>query len=329
MKRPAMRPVMAAMLLTVASAAMPALAQTAASASSTADELRLRKLEAEVRALQRQVFPGGDGKYFAPQVQSGTPAATTTGTPATTPVADLLSRMDSVEAQIARLTAQSEVNTNKLAQLEARIAALSAAGAAPAASAGATAATTLAPASSGTTAATPAPATATTPASATPRAATTPPRPATAAAPSAQRLAAVRAIEKPKTDDAGDDEYSYGYRLWDAKFYPEAQQQLKLFLDKYPRHARVSYARNLLGRAFLDEGKPRDAAQWFLLNYNESKTGDRAPDSVVFLAESMKRLGDTKRACVALSLFASDFPREAAGRLKTQYDGTRSGLKCD
>ena len=67
--------------------------------------------------------------------------------------------------------------------------------------------------------------------------------------PSAQRLAAVRAVVKPQTDDPGDDEYSYGYRLWDAKLYPEAEQQLKLFLDKYPRHPRVSHARNLMGRA--------------------------------------------------------------------------------
>ena len=33
------------------------------------DEARIRKLEAEVRALQRQVFPGGDGRYFEPDIR--------------------------------------------------------------------------------------------------------------------------------------------------------------------------------------------------------------------------------------------------------------------
>jgi hypothetical protein len=69
------------------------------------------------------------------------------------------------------------------------------------------------------------------------------PKPATttaAAAPPASRVAAVRAIEKPQTNDPADDEYSYGFRLWEAKFYPEARQQLKMFVDKYPRHSRVS-----------------------------------------------------------------------------------------
>jgi TolA-binding protein len=156
------------------------------------------------------------------------------------------------------------------------------------------------------------------------------PKPTPAASgPSAQRLAAVRAIAKPQTEDPGDDEYSYGFRLWEAKFYPEAQQQLKMMIDRYPRHAKVSYARNLLGRAFLDDGKARDAATWFLQNYNAGKTGDRASDSLLFLAESMRQLKDVNRSCIALSEFASNFPREAAGRLKAQYDATRSGVKCN
>jgi hypothetical protein len=39
----------------------------------------------------------------------------------------------------------------------------------------------------------------------------------------------------------------------------------------------VSYARNLLGRAYLDDDKPREAAPWFLQNYQADKKGDRAP----------------------------------------------------
>ena len=31
-------------------------------------------LEAEVRALQRQVFPGSDGKFFTPEVTPGAAA---------------------------------------------------------------------------------------------------------------------------------------------------------------------------------------------------------------------------------------------------------------
>jgi TolA-binding protein len=306
--RPLVKPLIVALALAMVVPALPVLAQ---STTDAAAEARLRKLEAEMRALQRVVFPGGDGKFFPPQV-TATGAATAAGTPATTPVADMLTRMESLETQLSRLTAQTELNTNKLAQLEAQVAVLRA-GATPAATPTPTPTATLTPA------ATPSPRPSATPT----------PRPTAASGPSAARLAAVRAVQKPATDDPGDDEYSYGFRLWEAKFQPEAQQQLKLFLDKYPRHSRVSYARNLLGRSLLDEGKPREAATWFLQNYQNNKAGERAPDSLLFLAESMRLLKDTQRACVALSQFANEYPREAAGRLKAQYDSTRAGVTCN
>jgi TolA-binding protein len=307
--------------------AFPVLAQ------DTLAEARIRKMEAEIRALQRQVFPGGDGKYFAPEVPQGAAgSATATAQPATTPVTDLLSRMDALEAQVARLTAQVEENGNRLSKIEARLAPQAPASPAPEPS---PAAVAPAPAVTPSPAASPAPRPVAT-ASPAPRAVASPapaasPRPAASAtsAPSAQRLAAVRAIVKPQTDDPGDDEYSYGFRLWDAKFYPEAQQQLKLMIDRYPRHARISHARNLLGRAFLDDGKPREAATWFLQNYQADKRGDRAPDSLLYLAESMRRLNDTNRACIALAEFGDSYPSDAAGRLKAQYEQTRSAVKCN
>jgi len=323
-------PVFAALAMALAS---PAFAQSADSATDT----RLRALEAEVRALQRQVFPGGDGKFFPPQVQPGQPAPATTGTPATTPMSDMLTRMDAVEAQLARLTAQGEENANRLAKIEAKLVAAEAATSASSDN-GATTTSNLTAMTSGTAAPKPAPAMpsvaaptpvvasapAPTPAVSKPVAAAARPAPA-----SAQRIAAVKAIQKPATADPGDDEYSYGFRLWDAQFYPEAQQQLKLFLQKYPKHSRVSYARNLLGRAYLDDGNPREAASWFLQNYQAGKNGERAPDSLLYLAESMRQLKDSNRACVALAQFADDYAAEATGRLKSQYDATRAGVKCN
>jgi len=276
-------------------------------------EARLRRMESEIRALQRQVFPGADGRVFGPEIAPTPRPSGSAGAapPSSTPVSDLLTRMDAIESQIAKLTAQTEVNSNRIAQIEARLG---------------PAATETNATPSATPAATPAPVVTPTPrptSSPTPR-----PTPAASTAPSAQRLAAVSAIEKPSTRDKGDDEYSYGFRLWEARFYPEAQQQLKLMIDKYPRHEKISYARNLLGRAYLDDGKPREAATWFLQNYQGDKSGARAPDSLLLLAESMRRLNDKSRACIALSEFAQTYAAEAAGRLKSQYDATRTPLKC-
>lgn len=330
----------AALALTLAFAAPVA----PANAQDNVAELRLRKLEAEVRALQRQVFPGGDGKYFTPQVEPSQVQAQPAGTPASGAVTDLLARMEALEAQIARLTAQNEENAHRLAELEAKVTAMTPPPSPPPATEPVaapveqpTTSANLAAMTGGASVAKPEvkpePKPETKPVVTAAPAAKPPVKPAPAAAkpaaPSPQRLAAVQAIAKPKTDDPGDDEYSYGFRLWEAKFYPEAEQQLKLFVDKYPGHARISFGRNLLGRAYLDEGNAREAASWFLQNYQADKKGARAADSLLFLAEAMRQLKDTNRACIALAEFADTYPADAVGRLKAQYDQTRAGVKCN
>lgn len=313
---------LSAVAVFLAGQSLPAFAQ------DTTAESRLRKVEAEIRAIQRTVFPGADGKVFRPEIAAGTTTATGVGQPAASAVTDLLTRMETLEAQIAKLTGQIEQNSYRIGQIESRLGPVApAAGMPPADAAAAVVAVVDTPAAAPTPTPTPAP----------------PPAPQVnldamsggasatkpvASGPSAARVAAVADIVKPQTNDPGDDEYNYGYRLWEAKFYPEAQQQLKLFAEKYPRHSRVSFGRNLLGRAFLDDGKPREAAQWFLQNYQNDKTGARAPDSLLYLGVSMKALKDTNRACIALAEFADTFPTETAGRLKGTYDATRNGLKC-
>lgn len=298
-----------------------------AQAEDASPDARLKKVEAEVRALQRKVFPGGDGKYFAPEITG--PAATPTpmpGQPASTPVSDLLVRLDAVEAQMARLTGQVEQNTNRIDQIEAKLAVAAPApvpvdpsGPQPALQPTASQ-TNLSAMNGGLQPAAVKPAAK--PAELKPAVETRPVGPSTA------RLDGVKAIVKPQSADPADDEYSYGFRLWEAKYYPEAEQQLKLYLEKYPKHSRVSWGRNLLGRAYLDDGKPLEAAKWFVQNYQADKRGDRAPDSLLYLAISMKQMKDTKRSCIALAEFSETYAAEAAGRLKGLYDSTRNGLAC-
>jgi TolA-binding protein len=292
---------------------------------------RLRRIESEIKALQRTVFPGGDGRYFTPEVDTARPQQPqAVNTPSSSAMTDMLARLDALETQLSRLTAREEENANEIAQLRTRLTEALAANSAQAPvntitppAAGLTSSSTGSPAAAVRTSA-PAP----TPAPALASTSRPTPTPAAAARPTAARLAAVQAIAKPQTEDAGDDEYSYGYRLWEAGYYPEAQQQLTLFLQKYPRHARVSYGRNLLGRSYLDNGQPREAATHFFENYQNDKQGARAGDSLLFLAEAMTTLGDTNRACIALAEFSETYPALATGRLKEQYDRDRTKVRC-
>jgi TolA-binding protein len=315
---------MGASLAGVSAIAVPAAAQD----SAAAEEARLRKIEAEVRALQRKVFPGGDGKFFEPQIATGpqgagpAPVTLPSGVPAASAVTDILVRIDALEAQLQALTARSEEQANTIAQMELRLAALETAGNAAMPGPDAAAIPATQPAAT-------IPAATTVPAPKPPvqTTAATTSSPAPALSPS--RLAAVQEITKPQTADAGDDEYSYGFRLWNAGFYPEARQQLTRYVEQYPAHSKISYGRNLLGRAFLDDKLAEDAARWFLRNYQANKAGERAPDSLLYLGASMVALGDTKRACIALAEFGETYPLVAAGRLATDYQTTRAKVKCN
>jgi len=253
---------------------------------------------------------------------------------------DLLTRMDALETQIARLTAQNEELANRQHQIEAKLGNVPAPPPQMGPTLGsATTATDALPAAAPAAPAVAAPV----PLPANPKSATAGNLSAMTggasarardenlagpAHPSAQRIAAVKAVIKPQTGDAGLDEYSYGFRLYTAKLYPEAAQQLKLYIDKYPRDGQISHARNLLGRAYLDDGKPRDAAAWFLMNYKSDPHGARAADSLLNLAAAMRQLGDGSRACIALNEFSATYAAEAQGRLRQDYAKTRGGLTC-
>lgn len=325
-------PRLAGAALMIATAASVATLPAPAAAQDSAAEGRLRKIEAEVRALQRKVFPGGDGRFFEPQIapsvqEPASVSGSTTGSaPSATAVTGILMRLDALELQLQRLTARTEEQANGLAQLEARLASLETAANAPVVQTSPSmpavqpAAAQSAPVPAGTALASRLPAQTTQPSA---------PAPApTVAAPSPARLAAVQAITKPQTADPGDDEYSYGFRLWNAGFFPEARQQLTMFVEQYPNHPRISFGRNLLGRAFLDDKMPEDAARWFLRNYQANKAGDRAPDSLLYLGASMIEMKDTKRACIALAEFAETYPLVASGRLANEYQATRAKVTC-
>ena len=305
----------------------------ALSASAVAQDAnidgRVGKLEKEMRAVQRQVFPAGAGKFIAPDIQSPTTAKPET--PSTTSAtSDLLVRVDALEAQLATLTGQVEQQGNNMRGLEARLKILEAQ-LASAQLASAPQETALPATAQATTAPSVLPAAAPVPAAVTvkPKPVVAAAKPAAIAAkPSAARVAAVAAIERPATGDVFEDGYTYGFRLWEAKFYPEAQATLEETLKTYPKHRRASFLRNLLGRAWLDDKKPATAVKIFYDNYKADPLGERAPDSLLFLGLALTDLGKTAEACEAFGELSRAYPDIATGRLADRVTAGKTRAKC-
>ncbi|HYD36415.1 MAG TPA: hypothetical protein VEA60_02310, partial [Allosphingosinicella sp.] len=104
-------------MLLLASVATPAAAQRGES-----PEKRLERLEQQLRAVQRKVFPGG--AEVAPEIEPQAEAGGEAGVPASSAVADLTARVDALEAQLRELTGQVEQGSNRIRQMENAIAQL-------------------------------------------------------------------------------------------------------------------------------------------------------------------------------------------------------------
>jgi TolA-binding protein len=160
------------------------------------------------------------------------------------------------------------------------------------------------------------------------KSAVVPTKSSTVAKPNPARVAAVAAIERPASGDVFEDGYNYGFRLWEAKFYPESQAILEEIVTKFPKHKRASYARNLLGRAWLDDKKPATAVKVFYENYKADPRGDRAPDSLLFLGSALTDLGKAAEACEAFGELAKAYPDAATGRLAERLTSSKTRAKC-
>jgi len=277
-------------------------------------EQRIDRLEREVQQMQRQVFPKGrpaDTAGFADD-----PAATQSS------VVTLAQRLDALERQMADLVRQSEENGNRLRTIESgmgqlktdqdqRISALE-------------------QRMSEASAAAPAP-----PVEAPPPAATNAPKPKPAtgkpATPpkTADTAAAVTEVSADATaSDPGEDAYSQGFHQWEAGQYDQAIATLKSFTAAYPKHRRVSYANNLIGRAMLDKGDARTAAATLLANYRANPGGDRAPDSLYYLGQALMKLGQPSQACKAYGELDAVYGAKIRPDLKKLESDAKAQANC-
>ena len=300
------------------SATMPAAAQEGAI------DKRVERLEKEMRAVQRSVFPGGSPTFFEGEIAPDkTPGERSR---ANAPVIDLTARVDALEAQLQTLTGQTEQNAFQLRELEKqfttykaemdrRFADPAAAVTTPGATPASLAPTVKPPATTPTTAAAPAKKPATTPAA----------KPATT---DAARLALVKKVEVPASGNETRDAYDYGYRLWEAKLYPEAQAQLKTVVTKWPKSSQASFAQNLLGRAYLDEGKPSLAAVAFYNNYKDRPSGARAPHSLMYMGVALDKLGRKADACKAFRELEEVYGDKAPQDVRTDAAAAKAKAGC-
>ncbi|MEO6198310.1 MAG: tetratricopeptide repeat protein [Sphingomicrobium sp.] len=266
-------------------------------------EQRIERVERQVEQMQRQVYPKGrpaDTAGFADD-----PAASQAS------VTSLAQRMDSLERQLADILRLAEENGNLLQVMKAdlakarsdnadRIRALEerlAQGPLVAEAAIGESPPTITP----------------------PK-----PRPVATSGTAAGDSTTVALAE----DDPGEAAYTEGFKAWEAGRYGEAITSLRAFTAAYPKHRRLSFAKNLIGRAMLDKGDARAAAQALLANYRNDPKGERAPDSLYYLGQAQMKLGQPGQACKAYDELDAIYGAKIRPDLKKLENDARIEAKC-
>ena len=269
---------------------------------------RVGTLESEMRAVQRKVFPGGNARFFEPEIpaQAATPAPAPETPPATTPIADLTGRVDALEGQLKTMTGQIEAMEYKLRQLEDgqrrlkgdaefRLNALENPGGAP-------------PAPTADPAAVPGKLPA-------PSAATPAQAPAKLAVPAA----------KPATDTAA---WTAAYPKVTARDWPGVESAMSQFIADWPKSIRVPQAKYWLGRSFAARTQYPQAAKAFLDVYQSAPRSTPAPDALIALAGALNAMTKPKDACQVLGELESVYGAKLTDTQKADAGRQRTKAKC-
>ena len=261
---------------------------------------RVGKLESEMRAVQRKVFPGGDPRFFEPEIQPAAPTpAETVGSPASAPLTDLTARVGELEGQLRTLTGQVEANQFKVRQLEEtltkfkgdaefRLGAIEG-GARPA------------PQTNADIGASPAP------------------NDAAPVAPTRPEAAVPTTVEG---------QWRAAYALVLQKKYSEAETALTDFLSANPKAARASDAQYWLGKSYAADRQHAAAAKAYLDGYQKYPKGTRAPDSLLGLSQALIDLKKPAQACQSLGELEAVYGAKLTPALKAQAEKARTAAKC-
>ena len=108
------------------------------------------------------------------------------------------------------------------------------------------------------------------------------------------------------------EQFNRAFGLVKQAEYPAAEAALKAFIDAHPNDPLAGNAHYWLGQTYFTRNKFPEAATAFAEGYKRFPKGSKAPEDLLYLSMSLAKADQKKNACLALAQLAEAFPNPAA-----------------
>jgi len=121
--------------------------------------------------------------------------------------------------------------------------------------------------------------------------------------------------------------FDQAYGALNRREYSAAESYFQQFLDQYPADALAGSAQYWLGETAFVSGEYKTAADRFLKTFTNYPTNERAPEALLKLAISLRRLGNNTDACATFAELAQRYPR-ASQTVLQKADAEKKRANC-
>lgn len=104
------------------------------------------------------------------------------------------------------------------------------------------------------------------------------------------------------------DQYNAAMAFMQRRDYEQAEIAFRSFIEAHPRDRMVGDATHQLGEAMFQRRQYREAAEQFLKVSTDYPRASRAPSSLLRLGQSLNALGEREAACAAYAEFNRKYP---------------------
>ena len=132
---------------------------------------------------------------------------------------------------------------------------------------------------------------------------------------------------KTSSSDAAPRAYDFAYSFIKARDFVRAEKEFGTFIRQYPQHPLISNAKYWYGETFYVRGNYDKSARIFAEGYQQFPKAPKAASNLLKLGMSLKGMGKTEDACVALKQLKKEYQNSSVPVLK-RADTEMKSINC-